>query len=157
LGENTSELTISITIRIPPSFAGCNINSTFASNFLKNHLTMNKLVLSIIALLAVAITFTACNSNSPKAAADKFLTSLAHMDYEAAKTVSTEDTKKMLDLMAQFSSMMPDSVKTEAKKIKITIKDEKIEGDNATVTYTSSEDENKNEHKLNLTKKDGQW
>ncbi len=118
---------------------------------------MKKLVLSIIALLAVAITFTACNSNSPKAAADKFLTSLAHMDYEAAKTVSTEDTKKMLDLMAQFSSMMPDSVKTEAKKIKITIKDEKIEGDNATVTYTSSEDENKNEHKLNLTKKDGQW
>src|SRR5690606_19108182 len=92
-----------------------------------------------------------------KAAADKFLTSLAHMDYEAAKTVSTEDTKKMLDLMAQFSSMMPDSVKTEAKKIKITVKDEKIEGDNATVTYTSSEDENKTEHKLNLTKKEGQW
>lgn len=118
---------------------------------------MKKLVLSFVALLAVAVTFTACNSNSPKASADKFLTSLAHMDYEAAKSVSTEETKKMLDLFSQFSSMMTDSMKAEAKKIKITVKDEKIEGDNATVTYTSSEDENKTEHKLNLTKKDGKW
>lgn len=118
---------------------------------------MKRLILSFVALLAVAITFTACNSNSPKATADKFLTSLSHMDYEGAKSVSTEETKKMIELISSFSSMMPDSVKAEAKKIKITIKDEKIEGDNATVTYTSSEDENKTEKKLNLTKKDGKW
>lgn len=118
---------------------------------------MKKLILSFVALLAVAVSFTACNSNSPKATADKFLTSLSHMDYEAAKSVSTEETKKMIELISSFSSMMPDSVKAEAKKIKITIKDEKIEGDNATVTYTSSEDENKTEKKLNLTKKDGKW
>ena len=79
------------------------------------------------------------------------------MDYEAAKSVSTDETKKSLDLYAQFSTMMPDSIKNEAKKIKVVIKDEKIEGDKATVTYTTSEDGNKQERKLDLVKKENKW
>src|SRR5690606_34701343 len=115
---------------------------------------MKKIILSFTALLLASICFVGCSSNSPKASADKFLTALAHMDYEAAKSVSTDETKKMIDLISSFSSMMPDSAKAEAKKIKISIKDEKIDGDKATVTYTSSEDDNKTEKKLDLVKKD---
>jgi hypothetical protein len=77
------------------------------------------------------------------------------MDYEAAKTVSTEETKKMLDMMAQFSSMVPDSAKETAKKIKVDIKEAKEEGDKATVTYTTSEDPS--EKKLNMVKQNGKW
>lgn len=113
---------------------------------------MKKLVLSVAILLIGAIIFVSCKNDTPKAAAEKFLNGLTHMDYEAAKSVSTAETKKTLDLLASFSSMVADSVKAEAKKIKITIKDEKIDGNKATVTYTTSEDGGKMERKLYLVK-----
>jgi hypothetical protein len=118
---------------------------------------MKKPILSLFTLLLCIMGLVACNSNSPKTSAEKFLNGFTHLDYEAAKSVSTEETKKSLDLYAQFSTMMPDSIKTEAKKIKVVIKDEKIEGDKATVTYTTSEDGNKQERKLDLIKKDNKW
>lgn len=116
---------------------------------------MKKVLLSLAAIMVFTIGMVSCNSNSPKASADKFLTGLLHYDYEAAKSVSTEETKKMIDLMAQFSAMMPDSIKQAAKKVKVNIKDAKEEGDNATVTYTTSDDPQ--EKKLNLVKQDGKW
>lgn len=116
---------------------------------------MKKLLLSLTAVMIFAIGMTSCNSDSPKASADKFLTGLLHYDYEAAKSVSTEETKKMIDLMAQFSAMMPDSIKQAAKKTKVNIKDAKEEGEKATVTYTTSDDPQ--EKKLNLVKQDGKW
>ena len=116
---------------------------------------MKKLLLSLAATIVLTLGLTSCNSNSPKASADKFMTSLLHYDYEAAKSVSTEETKKMLDLMAQFSAMMPDSMKQAAKKIKVNIKDSKEEGDKATVTYTTSDDPT--EKKMNLVKQNGKW
>jgi len=116
---------------------------------------MKKLLLSLTAVLVFALGMTSCNSNSPKASADKFLTGLLHYDYEAAKSVSTEETKKMIDLMAQFSAMMPDSIKQAAKKVKVNIKDAKEEGDKATVTYTTSDDPQ--EKKLNLVKQSDKW
>jgi len=116
---------------------------------------MKKLLLSLAAVMLFAIGMTSCNSDSPKGSADKFLTGLLHYDYEAAKSVSTEETKKMVDLMAQFSAMMPDSIKQAAKKVKVNIKDAKEEGDKATVTYTTSDDPQ--EKKLNLVKQGGKW
>lgn len=116
---------------------------------------MKKLLLSLAATFVLAIALTSCNTNSPKAAADKFLTNLYHMDYEGAKEVATEDTKKMLDMMAQFSSMMPDSTKENAKKIKVDIKDVKEDGDKATVIYTTSE--STGEQKIDLVKQNGKW
>lgn len=116
---------------------------------------MKKLLLSLAATFVFALVLTSCNTNSPKAAADKFLTNLYHMDYEAAKEVATEDTKKMLDMMSQFSSMMPDSTKQNAKKIKVDIKDVKEEGDKATVIYTTSE--SAGDQKIDLVKQNGKW
>lgn len=116
---------------------------------------MKKVLFSLAAVMLFAMSLVSCNSNSPKASADKFLTGLLHYDYEAAKTVSTEETKNMIDMMAQFSAMMPDSVKQAAKKVKVNIKDAKEEGDKATVTYTTSDDPS--EKKLNMVKQNGKW
>lgn len=117
---------------------------------------MKKVLLSLAVLMTFAVGMTGCNSNSPKASADKFLTGLLHYDYEAAKSVSTDATKSMIDMMAQFASMMPDSVKSAAKKIKVNIKDSKETSDStATVTYTTSDDPQ--EKKLNMVKQNGKW
>lgn len=116
---------------------------------------MKKVLLSVAAMFVMALTIISCNNNSPKASADTFLNSLYHMDYAKAKTVSTEDTKKLLDMMEQFSSVLPDSSKESAKKIKVDIKDIKEEGDKATVTYATSE--NPNDQKLDMVKENGKW
>jgi hypothetical protein len=116
---------------------------------------MKKIVLFFAAATILSLGLVSCNNNSAKSTAETFLNGLYHYDYEAAKSVSTEETKKMVDLMAQFSAMMPDSVKQDAKKVKVDIKDVKEEGDKATVSYTLSDDPA--ERKLNLVKQDKKW
>ena len=111
----------------------------------------------IQALVAVifAVSFTACNSNTPEAAAEKFLTGFYHMEYDKAREVSTEDTKSLVDLVEQFSVSSPDSAKKEAKSTKIEILDVKEEGETATVTYKVSSEQG--EQKLNMVKQNGKW
>lgn len=116
---------------------------------------MKKVFLSIVAVFALAVTMISCSSNSPKASAEKFLNGLNHMDYEAAKSVSTDETKKMLDMMSQLTAMMPDSAKENAKKVKINVGKEEVNGDKATVSYTTSEDTTS--RNLNLVKQNGKW
>ena len=45
---------------------------------------MKKVLLSLATLVVFALGITSCNSDSPKASADKFLNGLMHYDYEAA-------------------------------------------------------------------------
>ncbi len=116
---------------------------------------MQKALLSVFVAAIFAVAFTGCNKNSPKAAAETYLNGLYHYDYEAAKSVATEETKNMIDLAAQFSAMMPDSMREEAQKIKVDIKDVKEEGDRAVVTYSTSDEEA--EKKLNLVKQGDKW
>ncbi len=116
---------------------------------------MKKLLFSFSAAVILALTMVSCNSNSPKSTAEKFLNSFYHMEYKQAKEVSTEDTKKMLDMIEQFSAMMPDSNKQSAKKIKIELGEVKETGDSAVVMYTTSE--NKQPQKINLVKQNGKW
>jgi len=116
---------------------------------------MKKPLFFFSAIIVLAIGITSCNSNSPKSTADKFLNNFYHMDYKEAKTVATDDTKKVLDMIEQFATMIPDSQKQNAKKIKIDIKDVKEEGDKATVVYTTSE--SKQDQKLDLVKQNGKW
>jgi hypothetical protein len=117
---------------------------------------MKKFLFTITSLLALSLMFTACNRNSPKDAAQKWLTSFYHMDYDAAKAYSTEDTKKMLMIFQQFSSLgSTDSMKTEMAKIKIEIKDVQEKGDSATVHYITSD--NNKDQQLHLVKQKGKW
>ncbi len=122
---------------------------------------MKKILLSFSTLFLASMMLVSCSKNSPKDVANSWLTSFYHMDYEAAKKVSTEDTKALLTQLGALSSMMPDSLKKEAKNIAITISDVKEDGDKATVTYKKSDkgkDATPSEAStLKLVKKDGKW
>lgn len=118
---------------------------------------MKKVFLSILAVALMAITIVSCGGkNDPKEVAQNYLNALKSMDYEGAKKFSTPETGKMLDMLASFSGMMPDSLKEQAKNIKITIKEAKEEGDNCVVKFVSS-DKPEAEETLNMVKKDGKW
>lgn len=116
---------------------------------------MKRILLPLVAVVALSVSLISCSSNSPKASAEKFLNGLMHYDFEAAKSVADSNTRNMLDMIASFSSAMPDSVKAKSKDIKVDIKDVKEEGDKATVTFVTSK--MKEEQTLNLVKENGKW
>lgn len=100
----------------------------------------------------LAIFITSCNWNSPKKTAEKFLVASDKMNYEEAKKFSTDETDKLLDMMAGLSKMAPEH---KGEKHTFTIIDEKIDGDAASVTYKESgKDE---EQLIHLKKVDGDW
>lgn len=116
---------------------------------------MKKFLGSFAAILIVVVMLTSCSSNSPKGVAKKYLNAYYHLDFDGAKKVSTDETKKMLDMFQQLAPMMPDSAKQQLKKITVDIKDEKIDGDKAVVTYTTSD--NPKDQTLHLVKQNNQW
>lgn len=116
---------------------------------------MKKLVFSVVALFVMAVTLVSCGGGSPKASAEKFLNGLYHMDFAAAKEVSTEETKKQVEAYEQMMGMMQQNAKDEAKKIKVEVMEPKVEGENATVEYKLSNDPTA--RTLKMVKKDGKW
>jgi hypothetical protein len=116
---------------------------------------MKKAILSVAAMLALAVTLVSCGGGSPKAAAEKWLNGFYHMDYASAKEVSTEETKKQLESFESMMGMMQQNAKDEAKKIKVDVKDPKVDGDNATVEYTLSNDPSPKT--LKMVKQNGKW
>jgi hypothetical protein len=116
---------------------------------------MKKAILSVAAVMALAIILVSCKGNSPKASAEKWLNGFYHMDYAAAKEVSTEETKKQLESFEGMMGLMQQNAKDEAKKIKVDVKDPKVEGDNATVEYTLSNDPSPKT--LKMVKQNGKW
>jgi len=117
---------------------------------------MKKLLSYVSIILAAAVIMTGCSKNSPKAVATTFLNSYYHLDYEAAKKVSTEETKNTLNMMQQLSAtFFPDSMKKAAKDIKVNVMDVKEEGDKATVKYNTSTVPT--EQQLHLVKEKGKW
>jgi PDZ domain-containing secreted protein len=118
---------------------------------------MKKIILSITAFVLIAFTIASCGSkNDPKEVALNYLNALKSLDYEGAKKFSTPESGKILDMLSSFSSMMTDSMKEQAKKIKIEIKEAKEDGDKCTVKFVSS-DKPEAEEVLKMVKKDGKW
>ena len=117
---------------------------------------MKKILLSLSTIVIAAMMLASCNKSSPKDVAKTWLTSFYHMDYDAAKKVSTEETKNFISQLQALSGMMPDSSKKEMKKVTVNIKDVKEDGDKATVTYSVSNEAGKDDQ-LKLVKKDGKW
>ena len=116
---------------------------------------MKKTILSVAVILFMALVLVSC-SNGASNVAKSWLTAFYHGDYEAAKKLSTEETKGMLTQFAQFSSMIPDSVKQQNKKIVINVKDVKETGDKAVVTYSTSDQAAKTEQ-ISMVKQNGKW
>jgi Domain of unknown function (DUF4878) len=136
------------------SFGKQNLNNTFA---IRNKAQMNKKLLLLPVLFFAILAMVSCKTkNDPKNVAKEWLNDFFHLDYDAAKKISTEDTKNLLSQVQQLASMIPDSVKQAYKKATVTIKNVNINGDKATVTYIVS-DNPALEQPLNLVKTNGQW
>jgi ElaB/YqjD/DUF883 family membrane-anchored ribosome-binding protein len=109
----------------------------------------------LLLLAFLSLMLVSCSKNTPKEVAKTWLTGFNHMDFEDAMKLSTQDTKNLLNSLEELTKGVSDSGKTEVKKIKVSIKDVKEEGDKAVVTYTSSD--NPTEQKLNLVKENDKW
>lgn len=108
-----------------------------------------------IIVVVLALSLSACSDNSPKGTAEKFLNAFYHMEYDKARQVSTEKTVELVNLMEQFAMQSPDSTRQNARMIKVEIINVQEEGDNAVVTYTTSNEPG--EQKLKLVKQNGKW
>lgn len=109
----------------------------------------------IILFVVAALGLTGCNKNTPKEVARTWLIGFNRMDFEPAMKLSTPDTKNLLASLKELTDAVADSGKEELNKITVTIKDVKEDGDNAVVTYISSD--NPREQKLNLVKQNEKW
>ena len=118
---------------------------------------MKKIILSLSLLFVAAAMMAGCTKTAPKDVAKEWLTDFYHQDYEAARKYSTDDTKNMMTTLEGFTGALPDSTKQRAKMAVINIKSLKEEGNNATVTFTTSEEPNKEQPPLKLVKQDNKW
>jgi Domain of unknown function (DUF4878) len=116
---------------------------------------MKQLLFSMAALVTLVLASCGGGSN-PKTIATDYLSAVNKMEFEKAKKMGTEDTKKFIDMMNTFSSMIPDSVKKKQGAATIKVEGEPaISGDDATVTYSSSD--KPGSQTLKLKKVDGKW
>src|ERR1700679_3516363 len=104
---------------------------------------MKKIMRSSLVLFLAAFVLMGCNKNTPKDVAYEWLTDFNHFDFDAAKKLSTTDTKNLLSSLQQLTDKITDSNKKDRKKVTVTIKDVKENGDKAVATYTSSDEPNK--------------
>ena len=112
--------------------------------------------ISIIALTAFSLVLASCNSGGPEKVAEKWLTDFLHLDYESAEQYSTKETINLLKIFRALNEKaLTDSARKEAQKITVDIKDALVEGDNATVTYTSTLIPE--EQTIYLVKENGEW
>ena len=105
--------------------------------------------------LVLMIGLSSCNPNTPKAVASKFLNSIYHLEYDAAKNLVTDDSKRLLDAQHQFSVYLSDSERQEFKKLVVNIVKVGINDNTAVVTYTTSA--RPNEETIHLVKNKDKW
>lgn len=141
------------------------MHSTFAKfdlsdNFVRQQRYYKMAYNRIFTLLAaVAVLFLAgCEKNTPEATAEKFLNAFYHMDYDKARSVSTDKSVEFVNQIEQFAIQQPDSTKQNAKLIKVNIlnMDVNEEAGTAVATYTESSTPGV-EQKLKMVKQNGKW
>ena len=117
---------------------------------------MKRLVYSSLVLIMAVFMLSSCSKNTPKDVAYNWLIAYNHLDFEAAKKLSTQDTKNLINSLQRLTETVADSNKKELKKVTVDIKSVKINGDKAVATFTSSDNPGK-EQTLNLVKVNDQW
>src|SRR2546428_7018519 len=99
-----------------------------------------KKIARLVPILALAVIVLAiCGNNTAKEAAEMWLTAFNHLDMETAKTVSTDDTKRLLSELEQLTKGVTDSNKRDLKKITVTVKNVKVDSNKAVATYITSD------------------
>ena len=128
----------------------------------------------IIVLLCLAAAFAACNSKtdqgaSPTAAIDAMFTAMKNGNMDDIKKFITKQDVAFLESAEKFmasvdpeaikkmKTKMGDEFKDKVKDVKYTLKNEKIDGDKATVDAEVTEEGKLNTHTFNLVKEDGAW
>jgi len=117
---------------------------------------MKKVMRSLFVFVLAAFVLAGCSKNTPKDVAYNWLTDFNHFDFDAAKKLSTSDTKNLLASLQQLTDKITDSNKQDRKKVTVNIKDVKENGDKAVATYTTSDEPTK-EQTLNLVKQGNNW
>ena len=84
------------------------------------------------------------------------MTALAKQDFDAAKELGTDKTKGFISMVQGIMQMMPEEKKKETFGDTDGIEwgETKVEGDKATVYFTSKDGK---KDKINLVKVDGEW
>lgn len=126
----------------------------------------------IILLLAVATTLAACSSSdsgSPKAALDGMFTAMKGGNMEDIKKFITKADVSLLESLEKLgNSIDPEAVKKvksrmseefqkKVKDVTYTLKNEKVDGDKATVEAEITENGKTESHNFELVKEDGAW
>jgi hypothetical protein len=113
----------------------------------------------LFSILIVAAAFTiGCGSKAttPKAVTEQYLTAMFHADFEAAKKISTDECKTLIEAQKSFFDLQADSSKAQYKKIKWQVTGEPvITGNNAMATFTESD--MPGNRTLPLLLVDGKW
>jgi hypothetical protein len=125
----------------------------------------------ILLFLSVAILFMACNSggNSPKATVEAMFAAMKTGNLDDMKKFITKSDVAMLEAAEKFMGALdPEAVKKarekmttefkdKVKDVTYVVKDEKITGDNATVTAEITQNGKTESQNFDLVKEDGAW
>ena len=116
-----------------------------------------KKIFMALALVSAVFLIAGCSSGGdPKATLSAFFDAMSKKDIAAARKLSTEDSKSMLDLMEKGLTISQDNAETDKyDKSKMEIGEPKIDGDKATIAVKEKgADETVN---FTLKKESGTW
>lgn len=127
----------------------------------------------IIVLLCIVSGLAACNGKtdqgSPTAAMDAMFTAMKNGNMDDIKKFITKKDIALIESLEKMANSidsgaiqkmkikMGDRFKDKVKDVKYTLKNEKIDGDKATVEAEVTEEGKVNTHTFNLVKEDGDW
>lgn len=126
-----------------------------------------KKVLNLSLLLIVLFAFGACkkSANDPASVAKEYVLAINKMDYDKAKTLSTEETSKFIEMMKAFSNMGGDEAKLaefkkKSEKIEVEILNTDIKDDTLAICkykISGIENQEPKEESINLVKRNNKW
>jgi Domain of unknown function (DUF4878) len=123
----------------------------------------------VISILCISIYLLSCNSNtnSPSACVNSFLSTMKTGNIDELKKLITKSDLSLVNSAEQLASAfggekdavekMKKEVVASASKMTFTVKDEKVEGDKATVNVDVKEGEKTTTKSFKLLKEEGKW